>query len=574
MDRALDDEWEFVPARLTPAGRRRRFLHGSLADLSARSTLPSGPASLTELFNYPVSLVEKLCSTGYAASQCKRLLADGIVQHSDYSGIGAEREVKRLLLQVLREEHALEIPHMFTKSCDIDVHCQEVLKHASHILDKGSSCVFADIMHQLVPEAQNWCAQMIADMPERNLEEQCKINKEILEFLMQNMWVVDKDSLLTSVSDCECFCHGMLLFGFGQEHKAHCLVHGQDCIVHKSRASLPNPRALVVADAGNCCQAWSSEGKRARGSHASQVPLAAWLCMRKHLAVAGEEDLFFQECTPLFDVDTHLRQPLKDSHRIIKVIAGPRLLGWPCSRDRLLSAGLNLHSLVWLGPKTDEEIQAEFEGMFGRCPHLNGSVFLQEDDSVHQAFLRDQLGSRGHYPDIMPEGQKLFNKLLVPGQQQRLAAYQQRAAERAALDGTCFCDLEHWPDSPGPAFGPMMPCLLTHGNILELSRSRFVLPAERFLSLGFHAMNHVSSRFFWPLASTVLRQPDRVTKRQSGNSQSLPIVLAWNLYVFGSTVQRERCEPLVSWLSNSSASDNEDAEAEAGTEASESSESN
>ena len=85
----------------------------------------------------------------------------------------------------------------------------------------------------------------------------------------------------------------------------------------------------------------------------------------------------------------------------------------------------------------------------------------------------------------------------------------------------------------------MMPCLLTHGCILELSRARFVTPSERFLSLGFHAVKHASDRFFWNLGPYVLGQADRYTKSQSGNSQSLPIILAWNLYVFCNTVKRE-----------------------------------
>ena len=99
-----------------------------------------------------------------------------------------------------------------------------------------------------------------------------------------------------------------------------------------------------------------------------------------------------------------------------------------------------------------------------------------------------------------------------------------------AWTGLFFCDLDHWPQSPGPDYGPMMPCLLTHGCILELSRARFVTPSERFLSLGFHAVKHASDRFFWNLGPYVLGQADRYTKSQSGNSQSLPIILAWNLY--------------------------------------------
>lgn len=309
--------------------------------------------------------------------------------------------------------------------------------------------------------------------------------------------------------------------------------------MNKPREWLANPGALVIAHAGNSCQAWSQEGKRARASHESQVPLAAWVASRKHLCQAGQEDMFFEECTPLFDIEECLREPLRGTHRVIKVVTGPRLLGWPTSRERLLSAGLSLRTLVWVGPQTDEEIQEEFERLFARCPRVNGSIFLQEDDAEVQRWLRNQLCKRSYFPETLPEGDRLFEMLLAPGHLQRLEAYRGFCAEHAGLDGTFFCDLDHWPQSPGPDYGPMMPCLLTHGCILELSRARFVTPSERFLSLGFHAVKHASDRFFWDLGPYVLGQADRYTKSQSGNSQSLPIILAWNLYVFCNTVKRE-----------------------------------
>ena len=159
----------------------------------------------------------------------------------------------------------------------------------------------------------------------------------------------------------------------GEEHRAHCLVRNKDCVVNKPRGMLanPNPGALVIAHAGNSCQAWSQEGKRARASHESQVPLAAWVASRKHLCQAGQKDMFFEECIPLFDVEECLREPLRGTHRVIKVVMGPRLLGWPTCRERLLSAGLSLRTPVWVGPQTDEEIQDACEvGIEGHAQFL------------------------------------------------------------------------------------------------------------------------------------------------------------------------------------------------------------
>ena len=155
-----------------------------------------------------------------------------------------------------------------------------------------------------------------------------------------------------------------------------------------------------------------------------------------------------------------------------------------------------------------------------------------------------QLRKRGHHPDKLPSGDRLLNRILPPGQLHRFQSYERLRSEHTALDGTFMCDLDHWPHSPGPDYGPMFPCLLTHGIIIELSKRRFALPSEQFLSLGFRSVDSVSQRFSWPLAEHVLGQQERVSKAQSGNAQSLPVVLAWQLYVFCNTAKRVNPNPL------------------------------
>ena len=64
----------------------------------------------------------------------------------------------------------------------------------------------------------------------------------------------------------------------------------------------------------------------------------------------------------------------------------------------------------------------------------------------------------------------------------------------------------------------------------------------------------------WPLAEYVLDQPERVSKVQSGNAQSLPVVMAWQLYVFCNTAKRET--PV--WKELMSPEHGESSESEAG----------
>lgn len=92
--------------------------------------------------------------------------------------------------------------------------------------------------------------------------------------------------------------------------------------------------------------------RKAKGPQRRMSVGIHWLRgQRKHLALGGEEDFFFQECTPLFDVDGCLRQPLAESYLVVDVVTGPGDLGWPASQERQLSAGLSLETLIWVGPK-------------------------------------------------------------------------------------------------------------------------------------------------------------------------------------------------------------------------------
>ena len=156
-----------------------------------------------------------------------------------------------------------------------------------------------------------------------------------------------------------------------QDQTAWCEAHQQYCVVNKPREKLG---ALVINNAGNCCQGWSSEGKRARKAHKSQYPLAVWLCQRKQLALDGQEDLFFQECTRHFDVESCLAGPLSSSHQVISLVVGPSELGWPTSRDRVLSAGISLRTLVWVGPTDPQKVEREFNYFFQRSCLLSGDV--------------------------------------------------------------------------------------------------------------------------------------------------------------------------------------------------------
>ena len=332
-----------------------------------------------------------------------------------------------------------------------------------------------------------------------------------------------------------------------QEHADFCLKHGTNCVVNRPRTDLNlcnRPQgifsgSLIVGNAGNCCQGWSAEGKRARKAHSSQHAWNSWLAQRRELALRSEEDMSFQECTELWDVEGCLVKPLEDSHTVVHTTVGPSTLGWPTSRNRLLSAGLSSNSLVWLGPTGADAVKQDFEAVFARSCMLTGSVFCQEDDAERAEWYERKLKQKCFFGSKLPEGEKLMRKILTPGQLQRLEAYGKLRPEHQALDGTFICDLDHWPNSPGPDFGPMFPVLLRHGTILDMNTGKFAMNLDRFLALGFQMSKTLNHRFEWPLARYVLSASDRELQGLTGNCQSVPAILAWQLYVFCNTARLE-----------------------------------
>ena len=319
---------------------------------------------------------------------------------------------------------------------------------------------------------------------------------------------------------------------------SHCVKHNCECIVHKKR---PEGGGLSVNAAGNCCQAWSIAGKRAGHAHESQLTFLIWTAVRQQLASRGAESLFFQECTPGFDAAGMISRPLSSSHKVVHVTIGPRLLGWPANRDRELSAGLSLQELVWLGPSSQDEIQQEFESLFGRSCCLTGRVFFQAPEDEMKRWIAAKMQKMGRVAQDVPvSGPGMFQQVLTPHQLQRLEAYSRLQPERASLhDGTFIADLDHWPDSGGPSCGARFPTLLTRGTIVDLGSGRLALSMDRFLSLGFHTYASLSQEYHWPGTEFVKTLPNRQCHLLSGNSQSVPAILAWYLYVFANTARRE-----------------------------------
>ena len=99
----------------------------------------------------------------------------------------------------------------------------------------------------------------------------------------------------------------------------------------------------------------------------------------------------------LYPYKQKLREPLNDSHRLVRVSIGPDKLGFPTKRTRSLTAGLARNSLIWVGPESDRDVQSHFESIFCCSVEVSGDVFFLENASVMSARMTDKLRKKGKY---------------------------------------------------------------------------------------------------------------------------------------------------------------------------------
>ena len=284
-----------------------------------------------------------------------------------------------------------------------------------------------------------------------------------------------------------------------------CLVHEKECptyptslSVHEATLSehynsrtldddfgletLGIHKPLVVTCAGVSCIAWSSQGKREKGGHESEVPHHVWLCERAVLAERMLEDMAFLECVWPYPVEQRLCVELGLTHFTVYIRTGAFCFGWPHDRDRVQATMLNRRSVVWIGPMSQDEIEADFRRRFYRRPMMGGSALLTYDAAARNEYYASSANNRpgqksagftaGDVESWAPE--ELLMSISPPGMLDRYKAWQRvRAQKHISLPQRDFmCDLDHWPSmTQGGSGGHTWPTQLTHGTVMAMKNS-------------------------------------------------------------------------------------------------------
>ena len=201
-------------------------------------------------------------------------------------------------------------------------------------------------------------------------------------------------------------------------------------------------------------------------------------------------------------------------------------------RKRVLSSGLNGLKLIWFGPESDAEIQADFNAFFERTLHLTGLIYFQAEQAEIDDQFREWATVRKCYDwQGQADAMHKMRALMPPSKVLIMDAH----GKRAPVDEQGWLsDLKQYPGSRGDGSGTCFPTQLTHGTIFSWDKLRPATPLEHLHAQGFHVRSGTSQFKMSPVVDilTMMGLKGTTLKKFSGNGMHLMTLAAWVMYVF------------------------------------------
>lgn len=326
---------------------------------------------------------------------------------------------------------------------------------------------------------------------------------------------------------------------FPKEHQAFCLVHEQQCHVRQSRcmpAGMVQTNPVLMHCAGLPCIAYSKVGLRRQGADPSEMAVQVYLSERQQ----SPEDFFLFENVTLFPYEK-IEAKLRDTHHLVPLSFGPKDLGFPCNRPRLFVLGIAKEKMVWIPPPNESDEAQRFFHMFGAEPTSYGNCYMTDSWSSMRSQLADRMllrqlhlgaGALLEEPTDRTERFKCLCSAANPSSTSAAMAYEEMRQTRPLTEMGLpfFCDWEQNPASGKCTPSPFVPCLLTHGNLVEHTSARALTDAELFTVHGWGTLRN--DRYRSDIMQVISSSAPRSAKQFLGNSMHIPSALAVLLYGF------------------------------------------
>jgi hypothetical protein len=253
--------------------------------------------------------------------------------------------------------------------------------------------------------------------------------------------------------------------------------------------------------AGATCVAFSPLGKREGVAHKSMKDFHVWAASTR----LTEPTIIMFECARQFP-QKMLQWWFSDKYHLEMLPeAGPSLLGWPVTRDRLYCLMFLRSQVTFIGSSED------YYQLFRRRSIASGDIFYacRPGDAEYTKALME-FRQRRHLPPLPLPGALLpgqgvqhdgegaaqeeaddWPSLYCPGARRRLMEYeeirtaqQHRQLPQGAVGQDCFiADLDQNPGQ-GARCGHELPCVVRHGTLYSWKHKRHAFPAEVMAAQG------------------------------------------------------------------------------------------
>ena len=410
---------------------------------------------------------------------------------TSYSGIGFfEMTYHRLKEHIAPKAPPLEV----YSACDIDVHCQTVLRHMGG--PSAAEHIFSNILDTISPADRarldiihgQFQAQVQANVEHGGMSKQAAV-RQVDTGMLDSMDVVMKKAVF--------------------QKTAWCVKCGRECVLKPPPVSSD---VLTGNAAGSVCVEFSSRGGQ-MGLVGAMVGL--WLCwIYQRLAWADEEDFIFHECTRTHPTEFLMRRYLEETHWIWTFVVSPHMLSWPATRHRKMCMAVSKR-FVLRSQSVPRSPAVLFKDSF---VGNDSSIFWCEPNA----------------DEIEP---------LTAGDQRRLECFQAWVAEQRALgheewNGEAFYDISQSLKYCKKA-QHHIGCLLTKTRWWSHEDERAMSAREALQVMGLPMLGPVAAAAGWKPDfgdAMDLMSPSRV-RRFAGNGLHMPCVAALLLWCFGHAVE-------------------------------------
>ncbi|CAE7254087.1 unnamed protein product [Symbiodinium sp. CCMP2592] len=202
--------------------------------------------------------------------------------------------------------------------------------------------------------------------------------------------------------------------------------------------------------------------------------------------------------------------------------------------------------MAWIPPPDGCDEAQRFFGMFGAETNSNGDCYMTDSWSSRRSQLAERMklrqlhlgaGALLQEPADREERFQCLGNAANPSNAAAGMAYEQLRQKRPCeeMDLPFFCDWEQNPGTGKCTPSHFVPCLLTHGNLVEHTSARALTDRELLNVHGWGTLRH--DRY----SSDISSSPSSVSRNVKafvGNSMHIPSALAVLLYGFTHMLRR------------------------------------